>query len=1027
MREVTPTLTTQLFQQALKMPTFPIPPCPVPNCLNPLDFRHSLLIAYWIYCYPTALKYYLYQANPSQYKASLGSSLFKILKIRAYRNLYFCLPLTIALLSTGLSAIALGLLPASPFSLAHWALGLTIGDIIGIIFLVVYSLTFSLTAGTARGIASGSVVSVTAGVANATVLAVVLGRSPDWSFTQVLTPGNAGLVVLFGFFVGTAVVLTIGGIAGGIIGIVTGLASGLIAGAVFGIISTAIDNVEISSLVYASIIGLATSGAFGASMTFVSGLMICLAMGIFVGFSIDIALYQNAIGAEKAILYGAIATLIVWIGTLRLIPLHMGYLLYITLKALPGLKLLSHPVAWDELIILPLPGTQKYLKNLLRQNPILGLQRLTQIARNPLQRPMVQRALKEYLTQAASFLPSLYHFLNAPESQFYVFAPVDANDWKRVPANKQVLLGELSSQWVNCTSEYTSYQVERFIYGITWLRRNHIRTFQTAFYSLIYDISYGIEIQTKSFKLSNYAPVYSAFEDQLGGMEISQSFDVMANFLSYTHISHLAGAAKLKSHLPSADEAIRPDVIDFLSRLKQLADDIATANQSNSLLIQQASLLRANSTFEVLRRSICREVVSPEFRLLQQIVKQWSHFVREAGGEAGRLIQNPLFIKNPYIIGTPVTGEALIGREDILRRIADELFATPGHCPSIVLYGHRRMGKSSILRSLSGYLSSPDIKVVDFNMQILGHISNTGELLYALSRQIYRSLTSEQIQNFTEPERSKFIDQNPYHALDDCFQTLNPVLLGRSLIIAIDEFEKIEEKIEKGQLSENLLEFFRGLTQTYPWFSLVFAGLHTLEEMCYSYWHPFFTSIPIRVSFLPFDAAEQLIMQANHIAYEDEVISQIVQLTNGQPYLIQLIGHTLVAYLNRNLLNQRRPDSTFAIFNSEDLQKVLDSPEFYSIGNAYFRGIWQQAFTSSVTGQIEILKQLAMQPMSAEQLLQATGFPPSKVTSALRTLQEHDVVIFKNSSYTYTVELMRKWVVSSQYCTLRNDSTDNQR
>ncbi len=1009
------------------MLTFPIPCCPVPSCLNPLDFRHSLLIIYWIYCYPTALKYYLYSANPSQYQASLGSSLLKSLTIKAYRNLYFCLPGAIALLSISLSAIALWLLPASSFSLAHWALGLTIGNIIGIIFLVVFSLTFSLTAGTARGIASGSIAGVAAGVANAAVLAVVLGRTPDWSFTQVLTLENAGLVVLFGFFVGIAVVLPIGGIAGGIIGIVTGLASGLIAGAVFGIISTAVDNVETSSLVYAAIIGLATSGAFGASMTFASGLMICLAMGVFVGFSIDIALYQNAISAEKAILYGVIATLIVWIGTLRLIPLHIGYLLYVTLKALPGLKLKSHPVAWDELIILPLPNTQKYLKNLLRQNPTLGLQRLTQIARNPLQRPMVQRVLKEHLSQAEAFLPSLYRFLNAPESQSYIFAPVDGNDWKQVPASKQLLLGELSSQWVNCTSEYTSYQVERFIYGIAWLQRDHVRTSQTAFYSLIYDISYGTEIQAKSFKLSNYAPVYSAFEDQLGGMEISQSFDVMAKFLSYTDISHLAEASKLTTNLPSIHEAIRPDVIDFLSRLKQLADDIAIANQSNSLLIQQASLLRANNTLAVLRQSVRHQVVSPEFKLLQKIVKQWSHFVREAGGEAGQLIQKPSFINNPYIIGTPVTGKALIGREDILRRIADELFVTPGHCPSIVLYGHRRMGKSSILRSLSGYLSSPDIKVVDFNMQILGHISNTGELLYALARQICRSLISEHIQNFTEPERSEFIDQNPYHALNNFFQILNPVLLSRSLIIAIDEFEKIEEKIEKGQLSENLLEFFRGLTQTYPWFSLIFAGLHTLEEMCYSYWHPFFTSIPIRVSFLPCNAAQKLIMQANNIAYEDEVISQIVRLTNGQPYLIQLIGHTLVAYLNRNLLSQRKPDSTFPIFNSEDLQKVLDSPEFYSIGNAYFRGIWQQAFTSSVPGQIEILQQLAIQPMSASQLTQATGFPVSKVASALRILQEHDVVILKDSTFIYAVELMRKWVISSQHCTLGNDSTDNQR
>lgn len=571
------------------MPTFPTPLCSVPNCLNPLNFRHALLVAYWIYGCPTALKYYLHRANPALYKAGPGNGIFKTLTISTYRNLYLCLPLTIALLSMGLSAIALLFFPAAAFSWSHWAIGLFMGNIIGVIFLIIFSITFSLTAGAARGAASGSIVGVVAGVANAAVLAVVLGRSPDWSFTQLLTQGNLGVVVLFAVVVGTSVSLTIGGIIGGITGIITGLASGAIAGTVFCIIATAVNQVEMSSLAYAVIVGLATSGSFGASMTFASCLAICLVMGIFIGLSIDVALYQNAIAAERAILYGAVATLIVWAGTLRL-PIQIGYLAYIALKAVPSLRLKHHPIAWDELIVLPLPGTYQYLEYSLYCNQALGLQQLIQAARNPLQRPIVQRVLKRYLSQTKDFLPVLYRFLKSPFSQAYVFAPVDAGDWKRLPAARQLLLGELSSQWVNCTSEPTSYRVERFIYGMTWLQRDHARTAQTAFYQLLYDISYGRELQDKQFDLSNYAPVYFAFAHQPGGAEIGQSFEAIAQFLSYTQTSQLTETDKLATRLPPLTEAIRPDIIDILSRLKQIARDISTAAES-SLFIQQGSLL----------------------------------------------------------------------------------------------------------------------------------------------------------------------------------------------------------------------------------------------------------------------------------------------------------------------------------------------------------------------------------------------------------------------------------------------------
>ncbi|MGB3518015.1 MAG: hypothetical protein WBA43_16280, partial [Elainellaceae cyanobacterium] len=79
------------------MPTFPTYPGELPACLNPFNPRHYALLAYWIFFRPTALKCYLYQADPELYRAGPGLGVFRSLARSAYRNLYGMAPLTAVL------------------------------------------------------------------------------------------------------------------------------------------------------------------------------------------------------------------------------------------------------------------------------------------------------------------------------------------------------------------------------------------------------------------------------------------------------------------------------------------------------------------------------------------------------------------------------------------------------------------------------------------------------------------------------------------------------------------------------------------------------------------------------------------------------------------------------------------------------------------------------------------------------------------------------------------------------------------
>jgi len=70
------------------MPKFPTYRGELPTCLNPLNPRHWLLALSWVFFRPTALKCYLYQADPELYHAGPGKNIFRTWQVPAYRNLY---------------------------------------------------------------------------------------------------------------------------------------------------------------------------------------------------------------------------------------------------------------------------------------------------------------------------------------------------------------------------------------------------------------------------------------------------------------------------------------------------------------------------------------------------------------------------------------------------------------------------------------------------------------------------------------------------------------------------------------------------------------------------------------------------------------------------------------------------------------------------------------------------------------------------------------------------------------------------
>lgn len=160
------------------MPTFPTYRGELPACLNPRNLRHYLLLIYWVYFRPTALKCYLYQADPKLYHAERGLGIFQTWRVLAYRNLYLMVTPTVLLLSllVGLPVVlTASWIQGTPIGWLGWLAGVTFGIAGSVAFSIVTSVAFGLAGGVAISIAGGVAFGIAIGVAIGVVAGVAIG------------------------------------------------------------------------------------------------------------------------------------------------------------------------------------------------------------------------------------------------------------------------------------------------------------------------------------------------------------------------------------------------------------------------------------------------------------------------------------------------------------------------------------------------------------------------------------------------------------------------------------------------------------------------------------------------------------------------------------------------------------------------------------------------------------------------------------------------------------------------------------
>jgi len=448
---------------------------------------------------------------------------------------------------------------------------------------------------------------------------------------------------------------------------------------------------------------------------------------------------------------------------------------------------------------------------------------------------------------------------------------------------------------------------------------------------------------------------------------------------------------------------LRLDTWTAIFSLYDIIRDIKIIQNSSSRSARAFALSHALGELKNLRDQP-DAVPQPEREIVRKIAWNWSQAILDVASEVGNVSITER-VRNPYVVGDPVEGNLFVGREDILKQLK-EVWILSKQLQSVVIYGHRRMGKTSILLNAAESLGS-QVKVAYVNLLRVGDSpQGVGEVLMAISDEISDAVN-------IPPPADEDLLKLPYRTFERYLKQVEANLSETGLIIALDEFEKIEKLIEKGKINSDFMDVLRGVVQMSPKIAFALAGLHTLDEMTGDYSHPFFASfINIKVSFMESAATRQILANPHEdflLDYAPEALSAIYSLTAGQPYLVQLVGFQLVRRYNDQVFEMKK--SRDPVFTVEDVRAVINDPEFFQRGRYYFDGVWGQA-TQGAPGQQDVLRAIAphREGLDINTLAEVTGMNETNLQQALNSLTRHDVVWEIDGKWCFIVELFRIWV-----------------
>jgi hypothetical protein len=367
---------------------------------------------------------------------------------------------------------------------------------------------------------------------------------------------------------------------------------------------------------------------------------------------------------------------------------------------------------------------------------------------------------------------------------------------------------------------------------------------------------------------------------------------------------------------------------------------------------------------------------------------------------------------NPYTVGIPIGNTPMfVGREDILQEVHNLLQSQKQN--AIVFYGHRKMGKASILLTLDKSLQQQGHYPIMVDLLSIFTPQKLQKFIPLLAREISRYLgkmgLGKMIPNLDA-------DNSPEITFR---QTWLPKLLNilppdTKLVLL---FTKCDEAYRNNKFYENGATFF---SYWYDLFSIdpkrlkfvfVFVIRDNFNDIIGLLQSQFKNLSTKRISLLDHDNTIKLIRFSetnNNLYWNSDAVEKVWQLTCGHPFLTQHLCSRILV----NLYDKSSNNSTTVTL--KDVEDATPSTLEMSENLFYFEGLSSAeqfvlfALASAGTKAITVSQ---LKVLLNKSDMNATN---DELHNMLHQLQTWDFIESTSNGYRFRVELFRRWIAENK-------------